>query len=245
MVKLRKNIKIIDETQNIKINSSDQTLELTLGPEIKTISEIMPSTQNKAYVTYKDLINDKENILILDMSKKGLSKLNNNFSDLICKLDDLKELYINNNHLNTLPSELFARTNMTKLDLSDNLLCETSTEYIYKLINLRDLNLSNCGDYSPNMCYLTNLTILNLSNHYFGCHNKKLQKYLSLKSGTDISLGVYGQIGEKLLGLSPKKDIPIPKNITPFSVNIGTLYYLVFSSYLFIKSFACINKYLK
>ena len=33
--------------------------------------------------------------------------------------------------------------------------------------------------------------------------------------------------------------------ITPFSVNIGTLYYLVFSSYLFIKSFACINKYLK
>jgi len=33
--------------------------------------------------------------------------------------------------------------------------------------------------------------------------------------------------------------------ITPFSVNIGTLYYLVFSSYIFIKSFACINKYLK
>ena len=33
--------------------------------------------------------------------------------------------------------------------------------------------------------------------------------------------------------------------ITPFLVNIGTLYYLVFSSYLFIKSFACINKYLK
>ena len=32
--------------------------------------------------------------------------------------------------------------------------------------------------------------------------------------------------------------------ITPFLVNIGTLYYLVFSSYLFIKSFACINKYL-
>ncbi len=30
--------------------------------------------------------------------------------------------------------------------------------------------------------------------------------------------------------------------ITPFSLKIGTLHYLVFSSYLFIKSFACINK---
>ena len=34
----------------------------------------------------------------------------------------------------------------------------------------------------------------------------------------------------------------VVKDITPFSVNIETLYYLVFSSYLFIKSFACINK---
>ena len=31
-------------------------------------------------------------------------------------------------------------------------------------------------------------------------------------------------------------------NITPFSVKFGTLNYLVFSSYLFIKSLACINK---
>ena len=30
--------------------------------------------------------------------------------------------------------------------------------------------------------------------------------------------------------------------ITPFSLKIGTLNYLVFSSYLFIKSSACINK---
>jgi hypothetical protein len=30
--------------------------------------------------------------------------------------------------------------------------------------------------------------------------------------------------------------------ITPFSLKIGTLNYLVFSSYLFIKSLACINK---
>lgn len=44
-----------------------------------------------------------------------------------------------------------------------------------------------------------------------------------------------------------EEDIELMKKdfITPFSVNIGTLYYLVFSSYLFIKSFACINKYLK
>jgi hypothetical protein len=35
------------------------------------------------------------------------------------------------------------------------------------------------------------------------------------------------------------------KCLTPFLVHIGTLYYLVFSSYLFIKSFPCINKYLK
>jgi len=31
-------------------------------------------------------------------------------------------------------------------------------------------------------------------------------------------------------------------NITPFSVKFRTLNYLVFSSYLFIKSLACINK---
>lgn len=31
-------------------------------------------------------------------------------------------------------------------------------------------------------------------------------------------------------------------NITPFSLKIGTLNYLVFSSYLFTKSLACINK---
>ena len=33
--------------------------------------------------------------------------------------------------------------------------------------------------------------------------------------------------------------------ITPFLAKIGTLYYLVLSSYLFIKSFVCMNKYLK
>jgi hypothetical protein len=32
------------------------------------------------------------------------------------------------------------------------------------------------------------------------------------------------------------------KNITPFSLKILTLNYSVFSSYLFIKSLACINK---
>ena len=40
-------------------------------------------------------------------------------------------------------------------------------------------------------------------------------------------------------------DIDDINNITPFSVKSGTPNYLVFSSYLFIKSFACINKYLK
>lgn len=37
----------------------------------------------------------------------------------------------------------------------------------------------------------------------------------------------------------------LKNSITPFSVKSGTPNYLVFSSYLFIKSFACINKYLK
>ncbi len=37
----------------------------------------------------------------------------------------------------------------------------------------------------------------------------------------------------------------IKKIITPFSLKFGTLNYSVFSSYLFIKSSACINKYLK
>ena len=38
------------------------------------------------------------------------------------------------------------------------------------------------------------------------------------------------------------KNIYENNNITPFSLKTGTLNYLVFSSYLFIKSFACINK---
>jgi len=37
-------------------------------------------------------------------------------------------------------------------------------------------------------------------------------------------------------------ELTINTHITPFSLKIGTLNYLVFSSYLFIKSFACINK---
>jgi hypothetical protein len=59
----------------------------------------------------------------------------------------------------------------------------------------------------------------------------------------NCSIYCHEECFRKILKLD--KCIICKKNITPFSLNIGTLCYLVFSSYLFIKSFACINKYLK
>ena len=209
MKKIHKNIIVIDEEKNIQLTND----ELNSEPKIK-ILEIMPSfAKDKKYLTYTDIINDKDNVKLLDMSKKEISKLPNNFSDLICKLNQLTELHLNDNNLDVLPTELFSCTNIKKLDLSNNLLCENSTEYIFKLINLQELNLSNCGDYSLNICYLTNLTKLNISNNYSGCHNQKLKKYLNLNSPTGISLNVYGQIGEKILNLNLIKETTIPKNI--------------------------------
>lgn len=207
MVKSRKII-IVEESTKIQEHNTN------FYPTIKILQDIMPhKIQNKKYLTYTDLVNDKKNIKILDMSKKDMTSLSNNFLDLVCKLNDVVELRLNDNYLNILQIELFSCTNINKLDLSNNLLCESSTEHIYKLINLRELNLANCGDYSSNICYLTNLSTLNLSNNYSGCHNHKLKKYLNLQSGSEISLGVYGQIGEKLLNLNPVKDTIVPKFI--------------------------------
>lgn len=226
MVKSRKNKIIVEEITKTQENNTK------ICPKITIVQDIMPFYKNnKTYLTYTDLINDKKNIKILDMSKKQMISLSKNFLDLVCKLNDVVELRLNDNYLNILSNELFSCTNINKLDLSNNLLCETSTEHIYKLINLRELNLANCGDYSSNICYLTNLSSLNISNNYSGCHNHKLKNYLKLESGTEVSLGVYGQIGEKLLNLNPVKDTIVPKFISNlFNLTYLTVDYCKFKS---------------
>ena len=85
-------------------------------------------------------------------------------------------------------------------------------------------------------------------------HEKKLLNKLADVFGKDTTMivgdwnnrGKLKHISTPGIGFKRmlKKQFEVDQ-ITPFSVNIGTLYYLVFSSYLFIKSFACINKYLK
>ena len=71
--------------------------------------------------------------------------------------------------------------------------------------------------------------IINYFNEVY--FNRLFHKY-------EINLERYHQYNRQ------KNKYSYPSNliITPFSLKIGTLNYLVFSSYLFIKSLACINK---
>ncbi|MCW5203380.1 GTP-binding protein, partial [Desulfobulbus sp. US4] len=79
---------------------------------------------------------------------------------------NLTQLDLSQQRLTTLPPELFHHTNMTELNLSNNQLKTLPLE-ICQLTNLTKLNLSNnqLSRLPPEICQLTNLTELDLKNN--------------------------------------------------------------------------------
>ena len=167
----------------------------------------------KKYLTYEELINDKENITMIDLSNKNLIKIQERFFDALTKLHKLAEFKISNNYLNTLSPKLFDCVSIKKLDLSKNILCLDATKYIYKLTNLEELNLSNCGDFSENICYLPKLKILDLSKNYKCSYIERIEKCLNQQKQIWNTTKICKEMSDKFLNLDSEKDFVVPSEI--------------------------------
>ena len=194
------------------------------------------NNETSKYHTYTELINNKNLITKIDASNHKISKLSERFYDALIKLDKLTELKLNNNFLNVLSSKLFECVSIKKLDLSQNILCKDSTINIHKLINLEELNLSSCGDYSENIYLLSNLLVLDLSYNCKSSYIKRIDNFLatsatiSVRGYKDIakkffclkSVRGYKDIAKKFFCLEPDKNFSIPKDIIRLK-NLKTL----------------------
>lgn len=80
----------------------------------------------------------KANIVILDLGSKNLSGV---LLPSLGELATLKELYLNNNQLTGLPSEIGKLTNLEVLDVSKNLTLSDLPPEIANLTSLRKLDI--------------------------------------------------------------------------------------------------------
>lgn len=206
------NIQNIDENANNYIIDEDE-IHKNDEEKLTTLSfKLMINEQQ--YLTYQKMIDDKDNITIIDLTKKNLTKLADNFYDTLIKLDKLTEIKLCDNYFNTLSPKLFECVTLKKLDLSNNILCANSTKYIYKLVNLEELNLSNCGDFSENICYLFKLKNLNLSENYKCAYIPRIQTFMKLEQSSVHGItGIYKTLGDKFLNLNSEKEFTLPINI--------------------------------
>lgn len=210
------NIENIDEHTNENANNyviNEDEINKNDEEKLTTISfELI--INGKKYLTYQELIDDKDNITVIDLTKKNLTKLADKFYDTLIKLDKLIEIKLSDNYFNTLSPKLCECVTVKKLDLSKNILCANATRYIYKLVNLEELNLSNCGDFSENICYLFNLKNLNLSENYKCSYVPRIQTFMKLQQNTVRGItGIYKTVGDKFLNLNSEKEFTLPTNI--------------------------------
>ena len=170
------------------------------------------NTNVKIYSSYEELINDKNCVTCVDLSNRKLSKLDDDFFDALTKLDKLIELKLDGNCLNVLSNKLFNCTSIIKLNLSNNVLREEATTNINKLINLEELYLSSCGDYSENIYQLSKLVKLDLSNNYKCSFEKQIRKDLD----TDIAIPktMFKLVAKVYFGLDHKKIFSDLENLT-------------------------------
>ena len=122
------------------------------------------------------------------------------------------------------------------------------TEPLYKLSEQNEQN--NFDDSYFDGSSLVEKSNENNSNPNDSKHNLRNVKFKLKREDPNFFIGSYTPEiinSLKLDGLDSTMIDDLVENfhqddITPFSLKIGTLNYLVFSSYLFIKSLACINK---
>jgi len=225
MSKSRKTkVKIINEEEatDIKIDE-DLKMTTTTGKNIKIQSDGLIDElpfelkiNNKVYATYQHIIKDKDKIKAIDLSHKSLTLIPKKICIMLAQLDTLTELKLNDNYLNKLPKKILKCVNLKKLDLSNNLFCAEGLSRIGGLVNLEELNLSNCGDVSEEICNLVNLKKLDLSNNTkFSFQNRIISLLnpcvmLSHRRGID---DVYKTVASKIFSLDCNKLFAVPKNI--------------------------------
>ena len=233
--KLKQDIEII--IGGTKFMSYDDTINESLKQEINTdkndntSSEIITDTNkydekdilpinltinNKKYVTYQSIIDDKNKIQCIDLSCESLVKIPKKLCVVLTMLEKLTELKLNKNYLNKLPKKILQCKNLKILDLSSNLFCAEGFDGISKLVNLEELNLSNCGDISEEICSLVNLKKLILSYNSKFSFEGRIETLLSpnvkLSHRQGIS-DVYRNVGSKIFSLDSAKIFTLPKNI--------------------------------
>lgn len=212
---------IINESlkQEINTEKNDIPFEIIIDTNKYDEADIIPikiTINNKKYVTYQSIIDDKNKIQSIDLSCESLVKIPKKLYVILTMLDNLIELKLNKNYLNKLPKKLQECKKLKILDLSDNLFCAEGFNGISKLTSLEELILTNCGDISSEICDLVNLKKLILSdNSKFSFENRietLLNPNVKLSHRQGIS-DVYRNVGSKIFNLDSAKIFTLPKNI--------------------------------
>ena len=201
-----KKINIIEK----EIKQSDDTIDK---------KDIMPfelTINNKKYLTYQSIVEDKSKIHSIDLSYKFLVKIPKKLCIVSPQLDNLTELKLNDNYLNKISKKILDCKNLRKMDLSNNLFCEDGFNGISKLVNLEELYLSSCGNISEEICNLINLKKLNLSKNYKFSFQDRIENLLNPNAKLSHRQGindVYKNVGNKIFNLDSSKIFTTPKNI--------------------------------
>lgn len=121
-----------------------------------------PTLNTYVYKTIEEAVLDKNCVQILDLSGQKLSSI----PRFINQFPHLKELYLNDNEIRELPSELFDCQYLTTLHLNDNLIREIPKE-ILNLNKLQNLDLGNnlLENLQSSLFGLNRLVSLNLGNN--------------------------------------------------------------------------------
>jgi len=143
--------------------------------------EILDFSYNKIQSIEKSFFSKFQTLASLDLSFNDLHSLQNTF---FLNLNELKQLYLNNNQILTIEKETFDfLENLIHLDLSQNLIYDLSKSVFSKLKNLKNLKLNSnqieklmkenfCGLLSLASLDLSKNKILSLQGDLFVCLNE-------------------------------------------------------------------------
>lgn len=197
-------------------NMSYETITNTIKYDEADIIPILLTINNKIYVTYQSMMDDKKKIHSIDLSNKNLIKIPKKLSVVLTMLENLTEIKLNNNYLNKLPKKILECKKLKTLDLSNNLFCAEGFNGISKLVSLEELNLTNCGDISEEISDLVNLKKLILSDNYKFSFENRIETLLCPNEKLSHRQGisdVYKNVGNKIFNLDSGKVFTLPKNI--------------------------------